>query len=95
MRTLMDNRRKARLWLARLRATRARLPLSEYIALSSREMKKLLMRDPSLYAQVGKRIKAELDKVNAELSLPFAEWQRRLFRLARYRSTVRLKSARR
>jgi hypothetical protein len=58
-------------------------------------MKKLLMRDPSLYAQVGKRIKAELDKVNAELSLPFAEWQRRLFRLARYRSTVRLKSARR
>jgi hypothetical protein len=53
------------------------------------------MRDPRLYAQVGKRIKAELDKLNAELSLPFDEWQRRLFRRARYRSTVRLPSARR
>ena len=90
----MDDRRKARLWLARLRATRARLPLSEYIASSSREMKKLLMRDPRLYAQVGKRIKAELDTLDAELSLPFAEWQRRLFRRARYRSIVRLPSAR-
>jgi hypothetical protein len=95
MRTLMDNRRKARLWLARLRATRARLPLSEYIASSSREMKKLLMRDPSLYAQVGKRIKAELDKLNAELSLPFAERQRRLFRRARYRNIARRPSAHR
>jgi len=91
----MDNRRKARLWLARLRATRARLRLSEYIASSSREMKKLLMRDPSLYAQVGKRIEAELDKLSADLSLPFAERQRRLFRRARYRSIVRLPPARR
>ena len=95
MSTLVDNRRKARLWLARLGTKRARLPLSEYIASSIRDMKKLRMRDPRLYAQVGKRIKAELDKLNAELSLPFDEWQRRLFRRARYRSFVRLPSARR
>ena len=56
-------------------------------------MEKLLTRDPRLYAQVGKCIKAELDKVNAELSLPFGEWQRRLFRRARYRSIARRPSA--
>jgi hypothetical protein len=93
MRTLVDNRRKARLWLERLRAKRARLPLGEYIASSSRDLKKLWMRDPRLYTQVLKRIHVELDKLNAELSLPFDEWQRRLFRRARYRNIARRPSA--
>ena len=95
MRTLRNNRSKARLWLVRMRAKRAQLTLSEYIASSGRDLYELRTCDPRLYKQVLKRIDADLDKLIADLSLPFDEWQRRLFRRARYRNLARLPSARR
>ena len=48
-----------------------------------------------LYKRVLKRIEADLDQLIADLSRPFDEWEKRLFRRARERTVVGRASARR
>jgi hypothetical protein len=89
MRMPPTNNLKARLWVARMKAKRARLPWSRYVASSNRAMLKLRMRDRRLYEAVLKRINADVDKLTADLSLPFEEWLKRLLRRARRRAAGR------
>jgi len=90
-----DNSRKARLWMAQLRRKRSGLPFSEYMAVSGREMLKLRKGDPRLYECALKRIDAKVTSLIDDLSLPFEEWKKRLFRRARRRTVGRRRTERR